>query len=411
MGESGNSRGFSWLVKSCITDSCREVSRSPVPSHCYHKDLLPSAAAAPDSSPIFALPDDVLFECLSRVSLSSLPSLSLVCRRFALLLDSPAFIDLRRSQGRLRRTLFAICISDLGVVTAAALPIPIPIQPDLSWDTVAAPISFSGDLAAGTFSQPRLAAIGRSFYLIGRGATLRYDSLTGAVSLRAPTLFLRKKFAAAVVGNRIYVSGGSTRTSSVEEYDPEANEWRVVAEAPKRRYGCVGAAAGGVFYVLGGLRVGTQREEEEARDAHACAGSMDAYHVRAGMWLRVRAVVPGGGCVVGACGAGPYIYVLASHSVEVSFWRWDGKGRRGGDWMRLEPPPVAGQHRLGGAVHFACASIGDDKLSALVYSSVSHGARGMETALLVYDIRLDEWSRGPELPPGLRRAACACVEC
>lgn len=416
MGETCNSRGFSWLLKSCITDSCREVSLSPAANNRHHKDLHP-LAAAPDSAPIFGLPDDVLFECLSRVSASSLPSLSLVCRRFALLLDSPAFLDLRRSQGRLRRTLFAICISDLGLVTAAALPIPLPIQSDLSWNTFATPISFSGELTVGAFSQPRLAAIGRAFYLIGRGATLRYDSLTGAFSLRAPTLVPRKKFAAAVVGGRIYVSGGATRTSSVEEYDPEMNEWRVVSEAPRRRYGCVGAAAGGVFYVIGGLRVGSRREEEEARDAHACAGSMDAYHVRAGAWLRMRAVVPGGGCAVGACGAGPYIYVLASHAVELSFWRWDGKGRRGGDWTRLEPPPVPGQLRLGGAVHFSCASIGDGKLAALMHSSSSHvedqnrRARGAETALLVYDIRADEWSRGPELPPGLRRAACACVEC
>ncbi|KAH0459089.1 hypothetical protein IEQ34_011903 [Dendrobium chrysotoxum] len=413
----GESRGFSWLVKSCIADSCREIARSPVANHRHHNEFI-SSDASRLSAPIFTLPDDLLFECLSRVPLSSLPSLSLVCRRFALLLDNPAFHDLRRSRGRLRRTLFAICVSDLGFITSAALPVPFPAHLDPSWNPFATPISFSPDLAAGAFSQPRLAAMGRAIYIIGRGATLRYDSLTGAVTFRAPTIFPRKKFAAAVIGCRIYVSGGATRTSAVEEYNPDVDEWRVVAEAPRRRYGCVGAAAGEIFYVIGGLRVGSRMEEEdESRGARTCAGSMDAYHVRAGMWLRVRAVVPGGGCVVGACGAGPHVYVLASHAVELSFWRWDGKGRRGGDWTRLEPPPLAWQLRLGGAVHFSCTSIGDAKLAALVHASASHGgdlgrrSRGVEAALLVYDIEADEWSRGSDLPPGLRRASCACVEC
>lgn len=413
----GESRGFSWLVKSCIADSCREIALSPVANHRHQNEFIPSDAAR-SSAPIFALPDDLLFECFCRVPLASIPSLSLVCRRFSLLLDNPAFHDLRRSRGRLRRTLFSICISDLGFITVAALPVPFRTHLDPSWDPFTTPISFSPDLAAGAFSQPRLAAIGRAIYIIGRGATLRYDSLTGAVTFRAPTIFPRKKFAVAVVGCRIYVSGGATRTSAVEEYNPDVDEWRVIAEAPRKRYGCVGASAGGVFYVIGGLRVGSRREEEEeARGAHTCAGSMDAYHVRAGMWLRMRAVVPGGGCVVGACGAGAHVYVLASHAVELSFWRWDGKGRRGGDWTRLEPPPLSGQLRLGGAVHFSCTSIGDAKLAALVHASANHGSdpsrrpRVAEAALLVYDIEADEWSRGLDLPPGLRRAVCACVEC
>ncbi|XP_020590572.1 LOW QUALITY PROTEIN: F-box/kelch-repeat protein At5g26960 [Phalaenopsis equestris] len=411
----GESRGFSWLVKSCIADSCREIARSPAANHRHPNEFIPSDGSR-FSSPIFNLPDDLLFECFSKVPLSTLPSLSLVCRRFAILLDNPAFHDLRRSRGRLRRTLFAICISDLGIITSTALPVPFPTHLDSS-----IPISFSTDLPADAFFQPRLAAIGRSIYIIGRGATLRYDTLTGAVAFRAPTIFPRKKFAAAVIGCRIYVSGGATRTSDVEEYNPEADEWRGGAGAPKRGWvglGRVGAAAGGIFYVIGGLRVGSRREEEEeARGAHTCAGSMDAYHVRAGVWLRVRAVVPGGGCIVGACGAGAHVYVLASHAVELSFWRWDGKGRRGGDWTRLEPPPVGGQLRLGGAVHFSCTSIGDAKLAALVHASASHGgdigrrSRGGEAVLLVYDIEADEWSRGLDLPPGLRRAVCAYVEC
>ncbi|KAG0468469.1 hypothetical protein HPP92_017797 [Vanilla planifolia] len=184
MAEACNSRGLSWFAKSCITDSCE--------------------------------------------------------KRFSLLLDSPAFLDIRRSRGHLRRSLLVLHISDLGFLTASTLRIPIPFLP--SWSIYSNLISSISDFAA--FSHPRVAAIGRVVYIIGRGATLRYDSLTGAVSPRAAPIFARKKFAVAAISDRIYVAGGSSRTSAVEEYDPETDSWRVVTEAPRRRYGCVGAAVG-----------------------------------------------------------------------------------------------------------------------------------------------------------------------
>ncbi|XP_010906402.1 F-box/kelch-repeat protein At5g26960 [Elaeis guineensis] len=410
MAETCNSRSFSWLVKSCLPDPRREIARAPPENpHCRR----PAAVSPAAASPISSLPDDLLLECLSRVPLSSLPSLPLVCRRFSLLLDSAAFLDLRRAHGRLRRTLHALSFSDLGLLVSAAIPADDPAA--VAWDC-ASPIPLPPQILDGSFSHARLAAVGRSIYIIGRGATLRYDTWTGAVAPRAPTLFARKKFAAAAIGGKIYVAGGTARTSAVEEYDPAADAWRVVADAPLRRYGCVAAAAGGVFYVIGGLRVGG-REAAGSLDAHVCAGSMDAYRVGTGAWVRGRAgaaaaavaVVPGGGCVVGACGVGTYVYVLASHAVEVSFWRWEvGRGRRVGEWTRLEPPPVPGRGRLGGAVRFSCAAVGEDKVVALAHVPSTAGAEG---AVLVYDIAGGEWTRGPDLPRGLRRAAFAFVEC
>ncbi|KAG1338348.1 putative F-box/kelch-repeat protein [Cocos nucifera] len=292
MAETCNSRSFSWLVKSCLPDPRREIARAPPENpHCR-----PTAAASPAvaaASPISSLPDDLLLECLSRVPLCSLPSLSLVCRRFSLLLDSPAFLDLRRSHGRLRRTLHALSFSDLGLLVSAAIPAD---EPAVAWDC-ASPIPLPPQILDGSFSHARLAAVGRSIYIIGRGATLRYDTWTGAIAPRAPTLFARKKFAAAALGGKIYVAGGTARTSAVEEYDPAADAWRVVAEAPLRRYGCVAAAAGGVFYVIGGLRVGG-REAAGSLDAHVCAGSMDAYRVGTAAWVRGRAGAAAAAAVV-----------------------------------------------------------------------------------------------------------------
>jgi hypothetical protein len=38
--------------------------------------------------------------------------------------------------------------------------------------------------------------------------------------------------------------------------------------------------------------------------------------------------------------------------------------------------------------------------------------RGLREGLvLVYDSVAGEWSRGPDLPEVIRRAACVCVEC
>ncbi|TVT99484.1 hypothetical protein EJB05_55153, partial [Eragrostis curvula] len=280
--------------------------------------------------------------------------------------------------------------------------------------------------SSSTFAHARAVAVGREVFLIGRGATLRVDALTGAARACAPTLFPRKKFAAAAVGGRIYVAGGSARTAAVEEYDPSAADdaWRVVAEAPRRRYGCAGAGSGGVFYVAGGVAVsaaapGVARGAPQPLEARACAGSVDAFHVASRAWARPRAV-PGGGCVVGACGAGEHLYVVASHAVELSFWRWGGNGvSRGGGWVALEAPPVPrGSVGLGMAVRVAMAGVGGDRVVAVVnvsavrgHVAAAGGAVAVEGLVLVYDIAGGKWTRAPDMPPGFRRAAFAAVEC
>ncbi|CAL4911723.1 unnamed protein product [Urochloa decumbens] len=427
--ESCHPRGISWFARSCIpADPARHIA-VPVPISAA-STTNPAASDAEEESPISALPHELLLECLARVPRASLPALPAVCRRFAALLASEGFLHLRRAHGRLRPCLLAVSVSSAHFARAllqlgassvpeldvAALPLPSPLP------------HCSGSSSA--FAHARAVALGRDVYLIGRGATLRVDALTGASHACAPTLFPRKKFAAAAVGGRIYVAGGSARTAAVEEYDPSADAWRVVAEAPRRRYGCAGAGAGGVFYVAGGVAVSSGGDGSggatRALEAHACAGSVDALHVASGAWAwsaRPRAV-PGGGCVVGACGAGDgHLYVVASHAVDLSFWRWNGGVNRGGGgggpggWVALEAPPVPrGSVGLGMAVRVAMAGVGGDRVTAVVNATAvrGHNAAGggaLEGMVLVYDIGGGKWSRAPDLPPGFRRAACAAVEC
>ncbi|RLN29952.1 F-box/kelch-repeat protein [Panicum miliaceum] len=415
--ESCHPRGLSWLARSCIpADPARHIA-VPVPISAASTTTNPPSDA--EESPISALPEELLLECLARVPRASLPPLPAVCRRFAALLASHGFLHLRRAHGRLRPCLLAVSVSSAhGTFARALLQLGASTGPELEVAALPLPsplLHCAGSSAA--FAHARAVALGREVFLIGRGATLRVDALTGAARACAPTLFPRKKFAAAAVGGRIYVAGGTARAATVEEYDPAADAWR---------YGCAGAAAGGVFYVAGGVAVSGHPGGDgapRALEAHACAGSVDALRVASGAWAwsaRPRAV-PGGGCVVGACGARDgHLYVVASHAVDLSFWRWSGGANRGGGacgWVALEAPPVPrGSVGLGMAVRVAMAGMGGDRVAAVVNVAAvrGHNAAGggaLEGMVLVYDIGGGKWSRAPDLPPGFRRAACAAVEC
>ncbi|PWA72543.1 galactose oxidase/kelch repeat superfamily protein [Artemisia annua] len=336
--------------------------------------------------------------------------------RWSELIDSDEFYKLRRQRGLLRFGVFVVSFNDYGLLGAS-----YEVGHDSYWRMT----SLTGDAYDGLSSHARLAAIGRWVYIIGKTAMLRCDAWTGVVMNRAKMSVLRKKFAAAVVNGKLYVAGGSTRTSAVEEYDPKRNLWRVVCHAPRMRYGCVGTAVDGVLYVIGGLRIGGVCNDAPSRAAsgsgvHVYASSMDLYDVEARRWLRSRSI-PGGGCVVAACSCRDSIYILASHAVELSFWKFHGSRRVGfgfGEWCRLKSPPLPTQVRLDGTVRFSCVGVGEKVVLIQVMGCIDdllrrsgRSTRGVTDALvLVYDTRDGEWSRGVDMPDVVRRAACACVE-
>ncbi|KAL4578634.1 hypothetical protein LXL04_014761 [Taraxacum kok-saghyz] len=410
-----NSRHFSWLMKSCFPD--------PRPNPSLHYSPPPATAFYHRPTTISSLPTDLLLEFLSRVAQSSLPSISLVCRRWSQLIDSSEFYDLRRRRGLLHFAVFVVYYTDSGLFAAN-----YQVSHDSHWGTTSFlnnnyddavyPSSYSA-----LSSHARLAAIGRWIYIIGKTTMLRCDAWTGAVTPRSKMSVLRKKFAVAVVAGKVYAAGGSTRTAAVEEYDPKRNAWRVVCHAPKMRYGCIGAAVDGVLYVIGGLKISGTSGNDGTRTAagtgaHVYASSMDLYDVEARRWLRSRAV-PGGGCVVAACSSGDHIYILASHAVELSFWRFNGSRRAGfGEWCRLKSPPLPTQVRLDGTVRFSCVGVGEKVVLIQIMGCIDdllrrsgRSTRGLKEALvLVYDSVGGEWSRGADLPDVVRRAACVCVE-
>jgi hypothetical protein len=242
-------------------------------------------------------------------------------------------------------------------------------------------------------------------------------------------IFPRKKFALAAVAGKIYIAGGGSKTDAVEEYDPLTNTWSVVAHAPRRRYGCIGASSDGVFYVIGGLRIGASDKNEFSRanlGAEAYASSMDLFEVEGRTWLKSR-TVPGGGCVVAGCAAAGKVYVLTSHTVEVSFWSFNAKtkcggcrgGRNGsgefGEWIKLKSPPFAVQIRVDSRIRFSCVGMGDKVLLIQIGGCVLNEERrrgsSREGFVLVYDCVSGKWERGADLREIYRRAAYVGVEC
>ncbi|KAG7022041.1 F-box/kelch-repeat protein, partial [Cucurbita argyrosperma subsp. argyrosperma] len=436
---SNSNRHFSWLIKSCFPNPNDSSPTLPVTSKsCFESaattthtsSLRPPPAAAPISS----LPDDLLLDCLSRVPSASLPSVSLVSRHWARLLLSSTFVDLRRLRGHLEDTVYAVSATNYGLY-AASFNFPNGGLWKVALFKAKESVFFSDFY--GLLSHARLSAIGPRIYLIGRNAMFLYDTWSGMVKARSAMNFSRKKFANAVISGRIYVAGGAPTTTAVEMYDPETDSWQVVAQSARRRYGCIGAAVDGVFYVIGGLKIGEGvsgnlvSHSACRSEAHVYASSMDMYDVEARTWLRSSAV-PGGGCVVAACAAAGHIFVLTSHAVELSFWKFDArrkcpnssnrtstKSTGFGEWYRIRSPPLPPQVRLDSTVRFSCVGMGETVVLIQVAGCIDdilrrsgRSARGLKEGLvLIYETKSGEWSRAADMPEVMQRPACICVKC
>ena len=85
-------------------------------------------------------------------------------------------------------------------------------------------------------------AVGSKIFIIGRNTMVRYDMWSDTVVARSSMLFRCKKFATAVVSDKIYAADGGSRTDPVEEYDPDTDTWCVEAS-------CGEGANGGVVFL------------------------------------------------------------------------------------------------------------------------------------------------------------------
>ncbi|KAJ4724517.1 Kelch repeat-containing F-box family protein [Melia azedarach] len=401
MSEGSNSRHFAWLMKSCF------------PNQNDSKSSLKPSPRNPDrqSVTISDLPDDLLLECLTRVPSYSLSTLCFVCRRWSRLLHSPSFFNLRRYYNRLDNIVFAFSSSTPGLI-ASTLSFADLKCSVFAWKTninIRTDYVFFGNLSE-FLPQSRLAVVGPRIYVVGRNATLRYDYWTDSIISLAPMLVQRKRFACAVVFEKIYIAGGSSSSATtVDEYDPDSNRWRVVSNAPRIRYGCIGASADGVFYIIGGLKIDSPVPGERM-EAHIYMSSMDLYDVKTRAWLRSRAV-PGGGCIIAACASVGYIYILLSHAVELSFWRFDARRNHSGfgEWSRMKTPEIGHQLRLDGSIKFSLVGA-RDKVMLVLMKNQRLMRNPEERFIWIYETTTGDWSCGPDLPMYIPRASCVSME-
>jgi len=166
-----------------------------------------------------------------------------------------------------------------------------------------------------------LTAVGGKIYAMGGydddsrrlDSVEAYDPQLGAWALVASMGAKRYGHASVVLDGRIYAMGGSgdddtirhrqrTYIDTVEAYDPQADSWQRVASMPRGLYGHAAAAIGGKIYVTGGSQLGHLMNTVYVYDPQADAWTQLANMSNARQF-HASAAVGGKLYVFGGCGA------------------------------------------------------------------------------------------------------------
>ncbi|KAL3699552.1 hypothetical protein R1sor_017574 [Riccia sorocarpa] len=292
-----------------------------------------------EESPLNSLPEDLWLECLARVPRSSLQTSMMVCRKWRHTLKSGEFYEVRRKIGMVENLLFVFGGAGTGLAGAvycksfggwkAGLLCTIQALQENDWL-----LHYHNADHCLLNAQP--AVVKHRIFVLGavpsraavgeRECTIVYDAWTKALTRGAPMIHPRKKFACCVIDDKIYVSGGCNREevsrevlTGAEEYDPELDVWRPLPNMPRKRYGCLGAAVNGIFYVIGGLKFSSV-QPGLSMQPYAYVGSMDSYNPKTNSWYKTKNM-PMGGCVIACTVVRSSIYMLSSLAVELSFWK------------------------------------------------------------------------------------------
>jgi len=98
-----------------------------------------------------------------------------------------------------------------------------------------------------------------------------YDALTNKWTKGASMNTPRSWFAAAVVGDKVYVAGGQGNTKfldSAEVYDLQTDSWKAISSMAAVRSSCQGVALDGQFWVIAGeYQKSYQKSSAEVYDA------------------------------------------------------------------------------------------------------------------------------------------------
>ncbi|KAH7280654.1 hypothetical protein KP509_36G007500 [Ceratopteris richardii] len=358
-----------------------------------------------------------------------------VCHKWKSILQAPEFYEQRQRIGGLEPLIFVFGMSGNGLASALyctrfgkwRVGSMFPPQATEGNEPVA---EYNGFVNPRSLLHVQIAVLNHRIFIVGTipgcnsklwgpVLTLMYDSWTKTLSRRAPMLLPRKKFACCVIGGRILVAGGAKRGDpkrdalmDAEEYIPEEDIWRPLPNMPRKRYGCLGVAVDGIFYVIGGLK--SSSVMGMCMQPYTYVSSMDLFDPRNNSWFKTKPL-PTGGCVIACSVVGSCIYMLSSHVVELSFWKYDTQQEA---WARIRAPPIPSPLQPYNRSKFSCVTMGTSIYVIQLWGSIDdllrrsgRHMRGLKEGLvLIYDTVLQEWSRGSDLPSFVKNwAACAVV--
>ncbi|KAI5057679.1 hypothetical protein GOP47_0027694 [Adiantum capillus-veneris] len=239
------------------------------------------------------LSNDVAQLCLARVARGTLPKLRFVCTTWKHLCESKDFWDLRYKVGSAEAWLYVLTEKPSGSPFKT-------FSPRLNkWFELPQMLKPSEDSLLQGFAcaalGPTLLVMGgmyqsfdkiRQEYLPGivSGDIQGYNSCTNQWS-KAPNMKTpRSWFAAAVIGQCVYVAGGQGKDrflNSVEVYDSRINRWSYAPNMNHVRSSCRGLAAQGKFWVIGGELMRNQYGERPER------GSAEVYDPETRQWTLI----------------------------------------------------------------------------------------------------------------------------
>lgn len=110
---------------------------------------------------------------------------------------------------------------------------------------------------------PAAGVIAGKFYLAGghldngnpNAAVHVYNPASNSWSTKAPVPGPEALVdpASAVISGKLFAAGGNGPSRTLRVYDPNTNSWTTKASMPTARRAAAGAAASGLFYVMGGV--------------------------------------------------------------------------------------------------------------------------------------------------------------
>lgn len=257
------------------------------------------------------LPEEIAYECLTRLHYSAHRVASRVCRRWEELIRSREFYEHRKQSGRTHK--------------AASLIQALPVQPGLNGSKPARPAVYglsvfdpvSGDWAQVdpvpkfpdglplfcqvTSSEGKLVVMGgldpASYQPVKDVFVYEFTTQRWTKGRDMPEV--RSFFAAGELNGRVYVAGGHDENknalSSARVYDVRGDEWSELTGMSRGRDECEALVNGSEFWVVSGYGTDSQGGFVE---------SAEVYEIGSGQWRRVEDVWSANQCPRSCVGIG-----------------------------------------------------------------------------------------------------------